>query len=130
MSEPNSCTMQKDQQSKEADVKPTEANQETDDITLEEGSEDNTTLILSIEETTDESSIDKEEEATTQEENIIVKGPKEEAEEAQNSEESTGKQIDEEVILHSHLKKKYDFYTSSILSELSSMTSTMGCWIT
>jgi hypothetical protein len=99
MSEPNSCTMQKDQQSKEADVKPTEANQETDDITLEEGSEANTTLILSIEQTTDESSIDKEVEATTQEE----------AEEAQNSEESTGKQIDEEVILHSHLKKNKIF---------------------
>jgi hypothetical protein len=97
--------MKQDKQSEELDVKHIEANQATDDITLEEGSEANTKLISSIEHTTDESSIDKEEEATTQEESIVVKAPKDEAQVAQNSEEATEKQIDEEVKLHSHLKK-------------------------
>jgi hypothetical protein len=115
--------MQQDQQSEEADVKPTEANQETDDITLEEGSEANTTLISSIEQTTDESSIDKEEEAITQEENIVVRAPKEEAEE-----ESTGKQIDEEVKLHSNLKKNKIFIAVQFYQNCPA--STIGSWIT
>jgi hypothetical protein len=92
--------MKQDQQSEESAVNPTEADQITDDIALEEGLEPN----KEEEATTDESSIDKEEEETTHEEKIIFKAPAEEAEEAQNSEESNEKQIDEEVKLHSHLK--------------------------
>jgi hypothetical protein len=104
--------MQQDQQSEESDVKPTEANQVSDDIALEEGSDPNTTLISTIEQTTDESSIDKAEEATTPEENIVDKSPKEKAKEAQNSEESTEKQIDDD------LKQISEIYNTSEVTEV------------
>jgi hypothetical protein len=112
LSEPSSCTMQQDQQSEESDVKPTEANQIADDIELEEGSDPNTALISSTERTTDESSIDKVEEETTPEENIVDKSPKEKNEEAQKSEESTEKQLDDD------LKQISEIYNPSEVTEV------------
>jgi hypothetical protein len=77
---------EQDQASEESDVKPTDQGRATDEISMVENSDVNTTVSTSVEEIGEES-VAKEESVILQEDNVAVEMPEEEAANEKHAEE-------------------------------------------